>query len=100
MRKDCKIGSQIKSFGNYRQRRIDLVIQKDKTVCLIKVLSDLNKYRFYMDSYNEQIETYNKTFNDYRFHAFMLVKQSVLSTANKNNLNVITITNLINTFGE
>ena len=100
MCKECKIGSEIKSFGNYRQKRIDIVIQKDKTIYLVKVLSDLNKYRFYMDSYNEQIEAYNTTFKDCHFVAIQLVKQKEFLIANKKNLNVVTITDLIKTLGE
>ena len=100
MCKKCITGSEIKSFGNYRQKRIDIVIQKDKTIYLVKVLSDLNKYRFYMDSYNEQVETYNSTFDDYNFVALQLVKQNEFSIANKKNLNVITISDLIKTLGE
>ena len=100
MCKECKIGSEIKSFGNYRQKRIDIVIQKDKTIYLVKVLSDLNKYRFYMDSYNEQIEIYNTTFEDCNFIALQIVKQKEFFIANKKNLNVVTITDLIKTLGE
>lgn len=100
MCKTCKIGSEIKSFGNYRQKRIDIVIQKNKTVYLVKVLSGLNKYRFYMDSYNEQIEIYNKSYSNYNFTAYSLIKQSDIYLAEKKKLNLITIIDLIKTLGE
>ena len=96
----CKIASEVKSFGNYRQKRIDIVIKKKQKVYFIKVLSDLNKHRFYMDSYNEQAEEYNKNIKDYDFTAFALVSKDKTLLAEQMQLNIITITDLKEILGD
>lgn len=51
--KSSLVGTEVKTSGNSRQKRIDAVIVNGKNVVLLKVLSNIDKYNFYYRSYLE-----------------------------------------------
>ena len=67
------VGSEIKAKGNAREKRIDIVVKKDSTIYLVKVLSDLDKIPYYSRSYNALLEFYNNEFNGFTFYTRLLI---------------------------
>lgn len=70
------ICSEAKAVGNFRSKRIDLVIKQNKTVYLIKVLKNFDKSSFYLRSYENVKEYYSSLFPSYNFNIFCLVPEN------------------------
>lgn len=89
------VGSEIKAKGNAREKRIDVVIKKNRTIYLIKVLSDLNKLPFYSRSYNDLLEFYNQAFQDFTFYTRILIPAKHANAVGTSFLDCCTIEALI-----
>lgn len=70
------ICSEAKAVGNFRTKRIDLFIKKDRTVYLIKVLKNLDKISFYLRSYEDVKKYYSSLFPSYTFKIFCLAPEN------------------------
>lgn len=75
---EAKIATEVKTNGNFRQKRIDAVIVFKNNIILVKVLNNLEKYQFYKRAYDDIVSNYIKTYNDYRISNIFLI-----SSANK-----------------
>lgn len=75
------VGSEIKAKGNAREKRIDIVLKKDCTFYLVKVLSDLDKTPYYSRSYNAMLEFYSSTFPCFTFYTRMLIPAKHIGAA-------------------
>lgn len=67
------VATEVQVKGNFRTKRIDLVIKKDSDMYLIKLLKTTDKVPFYMRSYDEVKEHYNGIFPHIHFHDLCLV---------------------------
>lgn len=70
---DCVVATEVQVKGNFRTKRIDLVIKNDSDIYLIKLLKTTNKVPFYMHSYEEVINQYNTFYPEITFHSLCLV---------------------------
>lgn len=67
------VATEVQVKGNFRTKRIDLVIKKDSDIYLIKLLKTTDKVPFYMRSYKEVINQYSPIYPDITFHSLCLV---------------------------
>lgn len=67
------VATEVQVKGNFRTKRVDLVIKDSNTFYLIKLLKTTDKVPFYTRSYNEVIEQYSGTYPNYIFKAICLV---------------------------
>ena len=70
---DSVVATEVQVKGNFRTKRIDLVIKKDSDIYLIKMLKSTDKVPFYMRSYEEVITQYSSDYPTISFHALCLV---------------------------
>ena len=70
------VATEVQVKGNFRTKRIDLVIKKESDIYLIKMLKTTNKVPFYMRSYNEVISQYQANNAGITFHSLCLVPAS------------------------
>ena len=95
------IATEITVNGNFRKKRLDLVIKKNHEVLLVKVLSNIDKYGYYYRSYTEVIDELMDKFKNFNFIFKCLVKEKQLEKCNELSYeNVITIEKLINRLNE
>ncbi|WP_396276441.1 hypothetical protein [Haloimpatiens lingqiaonensis] len=73
------VASEVQVKGNFRTKRIDLVIFLNKTAYLIKLIKNLEKIPFYSRSYGEVIDTYNKLYPNINFTYGNLIPTSKLN---------------------
>lgn len=73
------VAAEVHVKGNFRTKRIDLVIKKDSDIYLIKLLKNTDKIPFYMRSYEEAINQYNITYPDIAFHSLCLVPNAKIN---------------------
>ena len=85
------VASEVKAEGNYRQKRIDLVIKGDTSVVFIKVLQNLDKYNFYYRSYEEIVNGYKELYPEMYFFCKTLVSSDKKERANQLGYDVILI---------
>lgn len=79
--KNFTVATEVKAPGNFRNKRIDLVLMRDNKITIIKVLQNLNKYNFYVRSYNEIISQLSRSYSDKTFSLEVLVPQKILLKA-------------------
>lgn len=72
------VATEVQVKGNFRTKRIDLVIKADSDVYLIKLLKTTDKVPFYMRSYDEVINHYYRIFPNIHFHRLCLVPATKL----------------------
>ena len=72
------VATEVQVKGNFRTKRIDLVIKKEPVVYLIKLLKATDKVPFYMRSYDEVIKQYQSIFPNITFHSLCLVPSAKL----------------------
>lgn len=70
---DTTVATEVQVKGNFRTKRVDLVIKKGTDIYLIKLLKTMDKAPFYMRSYNEVIANYSASFPAIDFHSLCLV---------------------------
>ena len=77
----CIIGTEIKAKGNAREKRIDIVVKKDRTIYLVKTLSDIDKTPYYSRSYMDLVNYYTEHCNGYTFRKIILIPQKRVEAA-------------------
>ena len=77
------VATEVKADGNYRQKRIDLVIKKNTSVVFIKVLQNIEKYKFYYRSYEEIAISYKQLYPKVDFYCKTLVPSYKKERANQ-----------------
>lgn len=70
---DSIVATEVQVKGNFRTKRIDLVIKKNSDIYLIKLFKTTDKAFFYMRSYEEVINQYSAGYPDINFHSLYLV---------------------------
>lgn len=93
------VATQVQVKGNFRTKRIDLVIKKGNEIYFIKLLKTIDKISFYTRSYLEVIQQYKNLFPSYTFKNVCLVNttrwDSIISVEN----NVLNLSNLYSLIG-
>ncbi len=72
------VASEVQVKGNFRTKRIDLVIFLNDTAYLIKLIKNLDKIPFYSRSYGEVIDTYKEIYPNINFIYGNLIPASKL----------------------
>ena len=88
-----KIASEVLFNGNFRSKRLDLVIINDSKVFLVKILKDINKYDYYNRSLEYIKKEYTLLYSNLEFKSIFLVYNNSI---NKNDESIITINELLN----
>ena len=83
---ETTVASEVQVKGNFRTKRIDLVIYSNNKALLIKALKTTDKAPLYMRSYQEVITEYESSYPGVEFTAVCLVPES------KKNAGVMTTT--------
>lgn len=68
-----QVASEVQVQGNFRTKRIDIVIKYDNNVLLVKLLNNIDKVPFYRRSYDEVIFQYEKNYSEINFKFFCLI---------------------------
>lgn len=68
-----KIATEVTFNGNFRTKRLDLVIINNSEVFLVKVLKDINKFDYYKRSYEYIRKEYSTIYNNLNFKPLFLV---------------------------
>lgn len=89
------VATEVKAKGNAREKRVDLVIRKDKHLFVGKVLSDIDRYSFYKRSYEEITDYYAKKYEDYSIYIFMLLSSTRMDLARSKGLACKTINEMV-----
>lgn len=84
---DASVAVEVHVKGDSRDKRIDLVIRRENTFYLIKLLNKSDKIPFYARSYDKVIAYYSELFNDCSFISAFLVPASALDESKKNPVN-------------
>lgn len=79
---EAVVASDVKVKGNAREKRIDLVVKKETSVFLIKILTDIDKCPYYLRAY-EDAETYYKI----KYSNCSFIKRIVIPTEKKSAAN-------------
>ena len=85
--------------GNFRTKRIDLVIKKRNEIYFIKFLKTIDKISFYTRSYLEVIEQYKNLFPNYTFKNICLVNTRKLDSFISVENDVLNLSNLYSFIG-
>lgn len=93
------IGSEVQVKGNYRAKRIDVVVKTKDIVYLIKVLPNIDKVPLYSRSYEEVKQYYDKIM-DIKIITRCLVPKHKKEQALALGYLVVTLDELINELGE
>lgn len=88
---DAFVATEVKTDGNFRQKRIDAVIGKDNSITLIKVLSNIDKYNFYHRSYEKIMEEFKNKYTEINFNIAFIVPESKINKARLLGYDVISI---------
>lgn len=92
----CIVGTEIKANGNFRNKRLDIVIKHKNNIILIKVLTSIDKYGFYMRSYKQVANEYKELYPEYHFSFKCLVDSSFYNKYNNSDFEkIVTINKLI-----
>lgn len=78
---DSVVATQVQVKGNFRTKRIDLVIKNASDIYLIKLLKTTDKVPFYMRSYEEVIHQYRTVYPQIIFHSLCLLPAAKVNTA-------------------
>lgn len=89
------VATEVKTPGNSRDKRIDLVIKKHKEIFLIKLLNNLDKYNLYNMSYRDIISNNDHVYTKYSFRSIILVPGNKKCVAQKRGLDVMTFEELV-----
>jgi len=92
---DLPIAIEVKADGNYREKRIDIAIQKDNKVYLIKILSNKNRLNYYLRSYTDIVNDISSIYPNYIFSPIILTSQKVFDTITENSEYCFTLRTLI-----
>lgn len=94
--KSLQVATEVKANGNFRNKRLDLVVRHNKNIILIKVLTNIDKYGFYMRSYTQVVKEYSETYPEYHFSFKCLVDSSFYNKYNNSDFEkIVTINKLI-----
>ncbi|WP_317368351.1 hypothetical protein [uncultured Tyzzerella sp.] len=88
---DALVATEVKTEGNFRQKRIDAVIGKENSVILIKVLANVDKYNFYHRSYEEVMKEYKNKYPELGINIVFIVPESKIKKARQLEYDVICI---------
>lgn len=88
---DAFIATEVKTEGNFRQKRIDAVVGKENSITLIKVLANIDKYNFYHRSYEEVMEEYKNKHPEMNVDIVFIVPEAKIKKAKQLGYDVICI---------
>ncbi len=92
------VATEVQVQGNYRSRRIDLVIKKRYDFYFIKLLKTPEKYSFYKRSYSEVIELYHTRYPDLNLQYLCLIptnKTNEFIRSSATDLDLVSLYNII-----
>jgi len=93
------IATKVSAKGNFRTKRLDLVIKSNDEIRLIKLLTNKNKLEFYCRSYDDVVRDYQCKYPDIRFSYACLVPTSLSSTIDAKATPFFTISSLCSMLG-
>lgn len=96
---ECEVASEVQVQGNFRTKRIDLVIKQEGRVFLLKLLKNTDKASFYNRSYEEVILKYSGDYPGIQFDSLCLVPSSKLGTKTQDNVVMVDINEIYRIIG-
>ena len=87
---DTFVATEVKTEGNFRQKRIDAVVGKEDSIALIKILTNVDKYNFYHRSY-EVMEKYKNKYPEMNVNIVFIVPEVKVKKAKLLGYDVICI---------
>lgn len=96
---DYQVASEVHVKGNFRTKRIDIVIKDDSSVYLIKLLKNTDKVPFYHRSYTEVINQYVAHYHDFTMKSYCLVPTSIKDNVVSGDVELVDIKTLYKTIG-
>lgn len=91
---NASVATEVQVKGNFRTKRIDLVIKKISSIYFIKLLKNTDKISFYIRSYMEVMEYYLAKYQIYHFQIIFLVPSTKINRRSPIEAKVCTITDL------
>lgn len=91
---DSLVATEVQVNGNFRTKRIDLLIKKGNDVYLIKMLKSTDKIPFYMHSYDKVIEQYHTTYPNISFYSLFLVPANKINDIVRVNAEIVDLATL------
>ncbi len=88
---DTFVATEVKTEGNFRQKRIDAVVGKEDSIALIKILTNVDKYNFYHRSYEEVMEKYKNKYPEMNVNIVFIVPEVKVKKAKLLGYDVICI---------
>ena len=85
------VATEVKTEGNFRQKRIDAVVGKEDSIVLIKILTNIDKYNFYHRSYEEVVEEYKNKHPELKMDIAFIVPEAKVEKAKLLGYDVICI---------
>ncbi len=89
------VACEVKTQGNYRNKRVDIVYKKDNIIYLMKVLSDFNSYNFYKRSYNEIADYLLEEYPNFTTQLIILVTDEFSHKSTEEHKNLCTFNDFI-----
>ncbi|MBO5316647.1 MAG: hypothetical protein J6B48_09505 [Clostridia bacterium] len=89
------VATEAKVKGNAREKRVDLVVKKDKYIFFIKVLSDIDRYSFYSRSYEDIKNHYALKYIEYTIYNYTLISSQKIELARSKSYECKTINEII-----
>lgn len=96
---NCVVASEVQVQGNFRTKRIDLVVKQDEKIFLFKLLKNTEKASFYNRSYDEVIMKYSDDYPEMKFDSLCLVPSSKLGYKTQDNVLMVDINEVFRIIG-
>mgnify|MGYP000878760724 CR=1 FL=1 len=88
--------TEVKISGNYRNKRIDVVLIQGNTIFIFKVLTEANKIDYYYRSYSKILDNLNNEISGYATKLFFLTTEDIAnSSIDIQNYQYITLSEII-----
>ena len=95
---NLKVASEVNFRGNFRTKRLDLVIINNSEVLLIKVLKDDRKFNYYYRLLESIKKEYSALFDNLNFKSLFLVNTNSINKSNESIINIHDLLNLTRRF--
>ncbi len=92
---EYQVASEVHVNGNFRTKRVDIVIKNGSSIYLIKLLKNADKFLFYRRSYKEVINQYSIPYSNFTWKSYCLVPSSLKVQKNQDSEEILNI-NILN----